>query len=123
LTAQSPFPTQNLLIEALTLILENSCLFGDLVLHFPDQSSKILKESKDWKETANWSIKFSSAFGQILDSKSIEILSLFRQEIDENVRSNDYVNPYRQPMTETKGLKKQKKKLSKGPQLSGRNEL
>ena len=125
ITANSDFPANDeRLINALALILENTCLLGDFILHFPDISFKILRKTEDWKELANWSINYSKEFKELLDFKSLEMLNLFNQEINEEARTEDYRNPYRRENTpKVITTKKLRKRLPKGPQLSGRTEL
>lgn len=121
------FPKTTTLMDAVTLIIENTCLMGDLVLHLPDMSEKILSKDKEWRETVNWAIRFTSNLDDIIDPKSLKMLSLFDQEINIEKRTNDYINPYREQLTTTKPTKriKEKKKLKRGPQLhsTSRNEF
>lgn len=53
------------------------------------------------------------------------MLDLFIQEINEDQRTRDFVNPYYKgnKIKETTKSKKPKKRLKKGPQLTSRNEL
>uniref|UniRef100_A0A182P050 Uncharacterized protein n=1 Tax=Anopheles epiroticus TaxID=199890 RepID=A0A182P050_9DIPT len=123
ITAESEFPKQQELINALAQFLENSCLFGELVLHFPDMSYRILKSVSDWRTLMTDALNYTKTFVQILDEKSIELLNLLNQEINEDQRTPEYVNPYRegtQPVDSetTKSKKKIKTKPKKGPSLS-----
>ncbi|XP_050070979.1 coiled-coil domain-containing protein 134-like [Anopheles maculipalpis] len=120
-TAESEFPKLQELINALAQFLENTCLFGEMVLHFPDMSYRILKNVSDWRTLMTDALNYTKAFVQILDEKSIEMLSLLNQEINEDQRTPEYVNPYRETAqpTETKRDKtKKKSKPKKGPALS-----
>ncbi|XP_053659964.1 coiled-coil domain-containing protein 134-like [Anopheles marshallii] len=121
ITSESEFPKLQELINALALFLENTCLFGEIVLHFPDMSYRILKSVSDWRTLMTDALNYSKAFVQILDDKSIELLSLLNQEINEDQRTPDYINPYREtaPSTESsKDKQKKKSKPKKGPALS-----
>lgn len=77
----------------------------------------------------NWCIIFTKKADPIVDDLSQKMLDLFNQEINEDQRTKDYFNPYleanqkkqEQPIKEKP--KKVKKKIKKGPQLSGRSEL
>lgn len=116
------------LITALAQFLENTCLFGEIVLHFPDMSYRILKSVSDWRELMTQALNYTKAFEHILDGKSIELLGLLNQEINEDQRTDEYVNPYREvetaETTPTKKKKKDKAKPKKGPSLTpSRNEL
>ncbi|XP_035777607.1 coiled-coil domain-containing protein 134-like isoform X1 [Anopheles albimanus] len=128
ITAQSEFPKVQELITALAQFLENTCLFGEIVLHFPDMSYRILKSVSDWRELMTQALNYTKAFEHILDGKSIELLGLLNQEINEDQRTDEYVNPYREvetaETTPTKKKKKDKAKPKKGPSLTpSRNEL
>lgn len=127
-SASSGFPTVSTLIDAFTLVVENTCLIGDLILHMPDMSEKVLSKDKQWKETLNWAIQFTSSVQDVLDGTTEKMLSLVDQEINIEKRTEDYINPYRdkaETPAATKKRSKEKKKLKKGPQLHsiGRNEL
>ncbi|XP_053670771.1 coiled-coil domain-containing protein 134-like [Anopheles nili] len=121
ITSESEFPKLQELINALALFLENTCLFGELVLHFPDMSYRILKSVSDWRSLMTQALNYSKAFDQILDDKSVELLGLLNQEINEDQRTAEYVNPYRDAVQSAPSGKeklKQKSKLKKGPTMT-----
>ncbi|XP_055610800.1 coiled-coil domain-containing protein 134-like [Uranotaenia lowii] len=120
------FPKETELAEALARYLENSCFFGELILHLPDMSYRVLKTHDGWRDRVLEALHFTRSFVQILDQKSLELLGLLEQEIDESKRSDTYVNPYREKAPEkesnraaSKTSKMPKAKLKKGPQLAG----
>lgn len=117
----SGFPTNDSMIDAFTLVVENTCLIGEVILYMPDMSAKILSKDKmDWKETLNWAIEFTKGVHDVIDPKTSKMLSLVDQEINIEKRTGDYINPYREtepPPTSLKKRIKEKKKLKKGPQL------
>lgn len=125
------FPTQERTIDSVVLILENTFLFGDLLLHMPDMSYKILGKRHDWRSLMNWALNFAAHFETpIFDDGSRKLLSLTDQEINADKRTADYVNPYSEDAKQTAQVKpkQQRKKIRKGPQLGGgggasRNEL
>lgn len=124
------FPTQDArLLDAITVTLENTCLFGELILHNPDISYRALelrRKETSWKELINWCIKFTRQFNdRIIDAKSQELLWLTEQEINPEKRTENFINPYRSTAEEKNSLKKKKtfKKLSKGPQMVTRDEF
>lgn len=122
------FPITATLIDALTLIVENTCLIGDMILHMPDMSEKILSRDKEWKEILNWAVQFTLSVQDVIDAKTVKMLSLVDQEINIEKRTNNYINPYReaeQPSTMPTKRTKEKKKLKRGPQLrsADRSEL
>lgn len=119
------FPTATTLIDALTLIVENTCLIGDMILHMPDMSEKILSKDKEWREILNWAVQFTLSVQDVIDAKTVKMLSLVDQEINIEKRTANYINPYREIAPPPKKRTKEKKKLKKGPQLHsvGRTEL
>lgn len=132
------FPTKDRqLIDAITVTLENTCLFGEIILHMPDMSYRILalreqtdndSQSFNWRELINWCIKYARYFNdRIIDSKGQELLSLLEQEINPDKRSADYINPYRDrsntELDKNLNKKKHSKRLKRGPQLSRREDL
>lgn len=126
--ASRGFPTTTTLIDAFTLIVENTCLIGDMILHMPDMSEKILAKDRDWKDTLNWAVQFTQSVPDVIDAKTVRMLSLVDQEINIEKRTNDYTNPYREvesTSAQPKKRTKEKKKLKRGPQLhsADRTEL
>ncbi|KAG4070659.1 hypothetical protein HA402_013579 [Bradysia odoriphaga] len=122
----SGFPKASNMVDALTLVVENTCLIGDLILHMPDLSDKILAKDNDWKETLNWAVQFTVGVQDVIDPKTLKMLSLVDQEINVEKRTSNYINPYRKTeQPSAKKRTKEKKKLKKGPQLhsAGRTEL
>lgn len=109
-------------IDAIALTLENTCLFGDLLLHLPELSYKILNKQNQWRELINWSLSFATNFYEnIIDIQSQKMLSLLEQEINIEKRTADYQNPYynlKDKHTQKQTTKKPRKQIRKGPQLS-----
>nr|XP_033322772.1 coiled-coil domain-containing protein 134-like isoform X1 [Megalopta genalis] len=108
--------------SALTIVLENTALFGDIVLHFPDVTHRILKTQPKWKMVLNWSLKFTNCSRHLLDEKTIELIHLVTQELNITKREAGYFNPYRRSVEsrmENKGTTKTKKeKRKRGPQMA-----
>lgn len=124
--ASTGFPTESRLQDSVALIIENICLGGDLILHFPEISYRILKKQPEWKQIFDWGTQFLNNYAHILSEQTYQMVDLFRQEVNLTKRSPDFVNPYytKLPMSETKEKKRPpKKKLKRGPQLTGRVEL
>uniref|UniRef100_A0A8D8BYC9 Coiled-coil domain-containing protein 134 n=1 Tax=Culex pipiens TaxID=7175 RepID=A0A8D8BYC9_CULPI len=119
----SALPKNPELVDSLARYLENTCFFGELVLHFPDMSYRILKGVDGWRDLLIRALEYTRSFVNILDQKSLEMLGLLEQEIDESKRTDSYVNPYRERANESSKSKETKKKrkanIKKGPQLSG----
>lgn len=122
------FPQEVQLADALAFVLENTCLAGDLILRFPDVSYRILGGNKGWYPLINWSSNFTRHVDSIVDDLSMKMLNLLRQELNEDERTEDYFNPYleaNQPRPEPPKMhfKKARKRIRRGPSLSGKQEL
>lgn len=123
------FPPQDVrLFDAITVTLENTCLFGEVLLHNPDISYRMLESQQgpDWKDLINWCIKYARQFnGRIIDEKGKELLWLIDQEINPERRSDNFINPYRSSNVQKDTTKKKKKakKLERGPRMVVRDEF
>lgn len=126
------------LADSIVVNLQNVCLFGEILLHTPDISYLVLdklrigdpaakKPRVEWKPLIEWCLKYAKYFyNRIVDTKSQELLFLLDQDLHPDRRTPDYINPYRGSInrdTLKQNKVKQKKKLKKGPQLAGRDEL
>lgn len=126
------FPPNDVrLFDAITVTLENTCLFGELIIHNPDISYRVLDSKKfvpDWKDLINWCIEYSRQFNErIIDKRSHELLWLMDQEINPEKRTENFINPYRikpkEKDTKKTNKKKKGKKPEKGPRMVTRNEF
>ncbi|XP_055904900.1 coiled-coil domain-containing protein 134-like [Eupeodes corollae] len=121
------FPVEQRVQEAVTLLIEDTCLASDIILHFPEISQKVLKKIPQWKETINWCLDFVMHYPHIIDEVIVQLIDLARQEINEDARSPDFINPYYKKVevesVPTKKPNRRVKKIKKGPQLSSRSEL
>lgn len=127
------FPSNDVrLIDALTITLENVCLFGEIILHVPDISYRALESRQNtdstlpnWKDVVNWCIKYTRYFNdRIIDTKSQQLLWLMEQEINPEKRTANYTNPYRIAVEKQSHKKDKKtKNIKKGPRLVDHSEL
>lgn len=121
------FPTTERTIDAVVLILENTCMFADLHLHLPDMSYKILTTKSSWRSHIDRALSLTAHFvATIFDDKSSQLIGLYEQEIDLTKRTEDYINPYasKDATGTVQKKRKERKKLQRGPQLSsGKVEL
>lgn len=131
------FPAEDKsLVESISVTLENTCLFGEMILHHPDMSYLILQRARpgfadgEWRHLLNWCLRFVRHFnGRIIDDNAQMLLSLLYQEINPDKRQSNFVNPYRTAAdkrgadTKANTASKSKKKLKKGPQMSQKTEL
>ncbi|KAG1683800.1 Coiled-coil domain-containing protein 134 [Nymphon striatum] len=81
--------------SALAKILENTALFGDILLRVPDVTHRILAEEKykEWNAVIKWSIIFSNSTN-LFDKKTVQLLDLVVQELGIVEKKPNYVNPY-----------------------------
>ncbi|KAG7203781.1 hypothetical protein KM043_013802 [Ampulex compressa] len=90
----SSFPTDANIRDALSSILENTAFFGDIVLHLPDITHRILKAQKKWNATIHWSLNFANETKHFLDRDTKNMMHLVRQELNIVKRDPQYFNPY-----------------------------
>ncbi|XP_036322047.1 uncharacterized protein LOC118736042 [Rhagoletis pomonella] len=117
------FPQSSELQDAVTFTLENCCIAAESLLHFPEISRRIFgKNISLWKSTLTWCNEFVNSLTHLVDETTITLMDLLLQEINEDRRTSNYVNPYYEASGKQapKKLKKQYKKLKKGPYLGGR---
>lgn len=119
-------------VAALSNILENTALFGDIILHLPDISHRILKTQQNLNSTMHWSLNFANQTRYLLDKSTITMIHLVEQELNITEREPNYFNRYRSAvhanendlqtatMTEKKKKKQSTKreKRKKGPQIT-----
>lgn len=128
----SEFPTDDRIRDALSNILENTALFSEIILRFPDIAVSVLKTNNNWDVLLQWSIAFCNQVRYLLDKSTIKLLYLVSQELNHIERDPNYVNPYRTSSETDKeknyidaknDRKKKKKQIKKGPRLSSHFEL
>jgi hypothetical protein len=114
--------------ETLSLLIENTCLFSDLLLRLPDRLAARLAVRRDWDLVYRWSLGFVRDL-TFLDAATLRLLNLAAQEVGLVERDPNYHNPYRlqkKPQKRFEDLpppaKKEKKKVKRGPKMS-HNEL
>ncbi|XP_047119610.1 coiled-coil domain-containing protein 134-like isoform X6 [Schistocerca piceifrons] len=124
----SSFPKNEELLNALANILENTALFGDILLHLPEISTKILDSNNEWRVMFEWSLNFANQ-SQLLDSSTRKLIDLVSMELNITERHPDYINPYRRESRSSNTeeyvsqvpakRKKKKKEIKRGPRLTG----
>ncbi|KAG5331217.1 CC134 protein, partial [Acromyrmex charruanus] len=120
----SSFPEDANIKDALSSILENIALFGDIVLHLPDITHRILRTQPRWNSTIHWSLNFANQTQYLLNKSTITMFRLVEQELNITERDPAYLNPYRsaahagqrEDSIKKKSVKKEKRK--KGPQIA-----
>lgn len=102
--------------KAVVTVLENICIIGEVVLHFPEMSYKIL-EDREWRPNVEFARSIAQKYQFVYDSSTLKMLDLFNQEINPEQRTEDFVNPYAEGDASAKKSKKPKKKANTGPKL------
>lgn len=128
----SPFPEEETVKDALSNILENTALFSEVILRFPDIAVSVLKTNNNWDVLLQWGIAYSNQLKYLLDKSTIKLLHLVSQELNHIEREPNYVNPYRkdqiryedqEQQARSAQKKKKKKEIKKGPRLTSHVEL
>ncbi|RUS82168.1 hypothetical protein EGW08_010050 [Elysia chlorotica] len=123
------FPDDPETKEDLSKVLENTFMFGDLLLQRPKATHSVYDEHKDWQDQLNWAYNVCSKSGvftvpeqQFLDLMAMEAGILPKDATFENPYLDDSEKP-RKRFEEPKPKEKKKpKKSQRGPRLS-RTEL
>lgn len=144
---QNLLPQDTKTLEALSSLIENCALMGDIILRFPEMSSLILKKNKPWMIMFKYCISFTK-ITRLTDPMTDQMFLLVEQELDLIPKHENYSNPYREkerqehqpnedhivlktqqsakknPSKESKDQKSKQKsvKIPKGPRFS-RSEL
>lgn len=127
----SPFPEEETIKDALSNILENTAVFSEIILRFPDIAVSVLKTNNNWDVLLQWSIAFCNQVKYLLDKSTIKVLHLVSQELNHVEREPNYVNPYRKDRLRVEEQeeqvqskrKKKKKEIKKGPRFTSHIEL
>lgn len=121
----SRFPENENLRDSLSNILENTALFGEIVLRYPEICEKIFVENNDFAILFQWAISFMNLNSNLLDPATLTLINLVSQELNYTERSPNYINPYKKvakandkvvPEIVTK--KKKPKPIKKGPRMT-----
>ncbi|XP_015523660.1 coiled-coil domain-containing protein 134 [Neodiprion lecontei] len=124
----TPFPEDANLRDALSNILENTALFGDIILHLPEISQRVLNTQPQWDTMMQWSWNFANQTRHLLDKSTNTMIHLVGQELNITTREPGYFNPYwsnaagesiHNEDTNNKQKKRSKKeKRKKGPRMT-----
>uniref|UniRef100_A0A1B6FRC9 Coiled-coil domain-containing protein 134 n=1 Tax=Cuerna arida TaxID=1464854 RepID=A0A1B6FRC9_9HEMI len=122
----SDFPESETVRDALSLILENTALIGEMVLRLPEVVEPVLRSTSEWPVLLTWSLAFVNQT-QLLDTSTTKLIYLVGQELNLTNRDPDYVNPYKYAKQkvnaktdpEKEQIKKKKKtEIPRGPRLT-----
>ncbi|XP_031848284.1 coiled-coil domain-containing protein 134 [Nomia melanderi] len=111
--------------SALSTVLENTALFGDIVQHFPEITYRILKAHPKWIETISWSLNFTNRCRHLLDEETATLINSVSQELNITERKPGYFIPHRRTVDSQEGNKgttktkraPKKEKRKRGPQM------
>ncbi|KAF2363721.1 Coiled-coil domain-containing protein 134 [Trinorchestia longiramus] len=120
------FPEQEDVRDPLFQTLETTCLLGEVLLHLPSITHKVLDKLQEKHKTLlAWGV-FFTAHSAFLSDNTKRLVHLMTQELELAERDPDYVNPYADKKR-TSGIsdaqaktkkKKKRKSFKKGPTLS-----
>ncbi|KAJ8673946.1 hypothetical protein QAD02_005208 [Eretmocerus hayati] len=121
-----PLPeSTNGLQDALSSVLENIALFGDMVLNLPDITHRILKKHPEYQSTIRWSFEFLNRTKDYLDETTLRMIDLAAQELNITERDPNYSNPntlanIKKSNTENtkKSSIRRREKLKRGPRVT-----
>ena len=60
---------------AMSMIVENTVFFGDILLHLPDITHDLLKRNKQWDLMARWGISFCNDT-RVYEESEVKLLNL-----------------------------------------------
>lgn len=129
------FPENETVREAFSKVVENTAMFGDLVLRLPDVVHDLYDRNKEWNDLIGWSVWFAGE-SKVFEGGNEKLLSLMSQEIGLIPKEENYVNPFSVESLQLQEMamneaakaaaskvkskhKKKKKEKKRGPQLSG----
>lgn len=125
------FPTNETVRESMSKVLENTALFGDMVLRMPTAVHEFYDKNREWQLLLAWSYGFCNE-SAVFEGPHQMMLNLMGQEVNLIRRSPDYFNPFladedaqeKVPVSvmPKKTKEKKTKKLQRGPRMS-RTEL
>uniref|UniRef100_A0A1B6KIA2 Coiled-coil domain-containing protein 134 n=2 Tax=Graphocephala atropunctata TaxID=36148 RepID=A0A1B6KIA2_9HEMI len=122
----SDFPETEAVRDALSLILENTALMGEMVLRLPERVEPVLRSTAEWPVLLAWSLVFANQT-QLLDTSTTTLIYLVGQELNLTNRDPDYINPYKyakekvkvKTVGEKEKIKKKKKtETPRGPRIT-----
>ncbi|XP_062514239.1 coiled-coil domain-containing protein 134-like [Corticium candelabrum] len=119
-----PFPDNEKDREAVAQVIENTLLFGDILLRIPDMTHEIYKSQTRRRELVIWSLQLCNET-DVFEHAERKLLNLMSQELGVIPMEEDYINPYRiklkKPSAPQKTpKKKQRQPREKKPRLGGR---
>jgi hypothetical protein len=122
ITSNTELDKKTLKADVFILLISHTALVGNAVLYFPDIMSIILKKNPEFESNFRWIMEFTSRSNIINDQALLKLYHLVKQELGIIPKDPDYQNPYKSAkvvLHSTTTTKKPRKKLKRGPRLSG----
>ncbi|XP_064610209.1 coiled-coil domain-containing protein 134-like [Liolophura sinensis] len=130
-----PYPEETHVREAVSKVMENTAMFGDLALRLPDIVHSLYDKNREWQELIAWGVWFCNQTQVFeMSSASAMLLNLMSQELNLIERDRLYINPFTEEnlklqeeeiakrldaKKQIKLEKKKKKEKKRGPRMSG----
>jgi len=124
-TKVAEFDRGKLKADAFVLLVSHAGMMGNLVLYFPDIMGILMKKNPYFETNLKWTIKFTVDNKLTQDKTHLQLFNLAQQELGIKEKDPDYKNPYKSQgfddlsTAKTTTTKKPRKKLPRGPQLTG----
>ncbi|XP_005097575.1 coiled-coil domain-containing protein 134 [Aplysia californica] len=119
-----PFPENDTVRDYVSKVLENTAMFGDMVLRLPDLVHDLYDRQREWQLLLAWSYGFCTQSGAF-EGPNEQLLHLMAQEVGIIAMDPNYVNPFKAANQKkkryeepAKPAKKKQKKIRRGPRLS-----
>ncbi|XP_058803171.1 coiled-coil domain-containing protein 134-like [Phymastichus coffea] len=108
--------------DAVSNVLENVALFGDVLLSLPDVTRRVVRKQPKWNETIRWSFGFLNRTRDLLDKPTLEMIALAMRELNGSKREASHLQPNRIPSARPTNQPKsaqmaRKEKRKRGPRL------
>ncbi|KAL8589900.1 hypothetical protein ACOMHN_023987 [Nucella lapillus] len=125
------FPLNETIRESMSKVLENTALFGDMLLRMPQAVHEFYDKNREWQLLMSWAYTFSNQ-STVFEGPNKAMLNLLAQESGMIPKSPNYVNPFLASEEESKHKvpvdvvarkeRQKKAKIPRGPRMS-RTEL
>ena len=106
-----PLPNSPSLLSALSTLMENCALVGDVVLRLPDIATRLLRKKPEWMAFVKRDCLTFVPNTRLLDPVTEEMLTLAAQELQVVPRSPDFINPYREPVDDRSKQRKNDRRM------------
>lgn len=119
---ENQLPNVAVEFQKVVTVLENVCIMGEIIIHIPGVSYKVLDSHSHWRDLLEWAGEIVNKYQYVLDEPTKKMLKLLDLELNPEKRPDDYENPYaeqKEVSEEPVNKKKEKKKPKRGPAMRG----